>query len=398
MVTRVGIVWDESLMGYDFGPHHPMNPVRLDLTARLCREFGLFEGPGVSLINPDVPADEILLAVHTAAYLEAVKRASVNPALAQPRFGLGTDDDPAFLGIHEISARIAAGTLAAARGVWQGDFDHGINFTGGLHHAMPGAASGFCIYNDAAVAIQWLLDHGVQRVAYVDVDVHHGDGVERIFWNEPRVLTVSMHETGAVLFPGTGFAADTGGPDAPASAVNVALPPGVGDAPWLRAFHAIVPAVLRAFDPQVIVSQHGADTHSADPLAHLALSVDAQKLAIEHMHELAHELCEGRWVGLGGGGYEVIEVVPRTWTHLVAVALDRGIPLDEPVPEAWRQYVLERFGVVPPELMGDGASDRGRIWWRPWEAGFDPDNSVDRAIMATREAVFPGLGLDIWYD
>lgn len=398
MVTRVGIVWDESLTGYNFGAHHPMDPVRLDLTARLCREFGLLDCPEASLINPDVPDDDILLAVHTPDYVAAVKAASENPLAASTRYGLGTEDDPAFHGIHEVSARISAGTLEVCRGVWEGTYDHGVNFTGGFHHAMPNTAAGFCIYNDAGVAIQWLLDHGVERVAYVDVDVHHGDGVERMFWDEPRVLTVSMHETGAVLFPGTGFATDTGGSAAPAGAVNVALPPGVGDAPWLRAYHAIVPAALRAFAPQIIVSQHGADTHSLDPLAHLALSVDAQKIAMESMRDLANELCGGKWVALGGGGYEVVDVVPRSWTHLVAVALGRDVPLEAPVPETWREHVRQLFGVPGPEMMGDGASDRGRIWFRAWESGFDPDNSVDRAIMATREAVFPGLGLDVWYD
>lgn len=397
-MTRTGIVWDPSFTGYNFGDQHPMNPVRLDLTARLCREFGLLDHEGAALINPDVPEDDVLLSVHTPEYVDAVKTASADPAAALQKFGLGTEDDPAFAGIHEISARIAAGSLAVAKGVWEGEFRHGVNFTGGLHHAMPGTAAGFCIYNDAAVAISWLLEHGAQRVAYVDVDAHHGDGVERMFWDDPRVLTVSVHETGAVLFPGTGFAGDTGGPAAPASAVNLALPPGVGDAPWLRAFHAVVPAVLRAFSPEIIISQHGADSHSSDPLAHLALSVDAQRLAIETMRDLSYELCGGKWVGLGGGGYEVVGVVPRTWTHLVAAAAHRDLSVEEPVPGAWLAHVRERFGTDAPRHMGDGASEGGRIWWRSWDAGFDPENSVDRAVMATREAVFPGLGLDVWFD
>lgn len=397
-MSRTGIVWHESFTDYNFGANHPMNPVRLDLTARLCREFGLLDGDGVELLNPDVPGDDVLLTVHTPQYVTAVRQASQNPAAAQQRYGLGTDDDPAFAGIHEISARIAAGTLAVTAGVWAGAYRHGVNFTGGMHHAMPHMASGFCIYNDAAIGIQWLLDHGAHKVAYIDVDAHHGDGVERIFWDDPRVLTVSIHETGAVLFPGTGFPGDTGGPHARATAVNIALPPGVGDSPWLRAFHAIVPSVVRAFKPDFIVSQHGADSHAHDPLAHLALSVDAQRMAIETIRDLAFELCDGKWVGLGGGGYDVVGVVPRTWTHLVAAARHRDIAVEEEVPRAWLAHVKERFGVDAPDRMGDGASERGRIWWRSWNAGFDPDNSVDRSVMATREAVFPALGLDIWFD
>ncbi|MBK7721248.1 MAG: acetoin utilization protein AcuC [Austwickia sp.] len=398
MSTQARIVWDESFTGYNFGHEHPMNPVRLELTARLCREFGLFDPPAAQVILPDVPADDVLLTVHTPEYLAAVKEASADPAAAKQAYGLGTDDDPAFVGIHEVSARIVAGTLDISQAVWRGESEHGVNFCGGLHHAMPGYASGFCIYNDAAVAINWLLENGASRVAYVDVDAHHGDGVERIFWNDPRVMTISLHETGTVLFPGTGFAADIGGPNAMGTAINLALPPGVSDGPWLRGFHAVVPALLRAFLPEVIVTQHGADSHFTDPLAHLGLSVDAQVAAMEALHDLSHELCGGKWVALGGGGYEVIGVVPRTWTHLTALALHRPIDLTTPVPPRWLEEVKARFGVDAPDKMGDGVAERGRIWFRSWESGFDPSNAVDRAVIATREACFPHQGLDVFFD
>ena len=259
MPTQARVIWDQSFTGYNFGADHPMNPLRLDLTARLCEELGLFSDEGVEVVNPAVPGDELLLTVHDADYVAAVRAASVDPAAADLSRGLGTEDDPAFVGMHEASARIAAGSVDVARAVWEGRAAHGVNFCGGLHHAMPGNASGFCIYNDAAIAIQWLLDHGAQKVAYVDVDVHHGDGVERMFWDDPRVLTISLHESGRMLFPGTGFPADTGGPGAEGTAVNVALPPGTGDAglaarlprrgagpaPVLRARRAGHPARLR---------------------------------------------------------------------------------------------------------------------------------------------------------
>ncbi len=164
--------------------------------------------------------------------------------------------------------------------VWTGGAEHAVNIAGGLHHAMPGAASGFCVYNDPAVAIAWLLEQGAERVAYVDVDVHHGDGVERAFWDEPRVLTVSVHESGRYLFPGTGFPDDAGGPGADGSAVNLALPPGTTDNAWLRAFHAVVPPLLEEFRPQVLVTQHGCDSHVLDPLAHLGLTVDGQRRSV----------------------------------------------------------------------------------------------------------------------
>ena len=398
MPTQARVVWDQSFTNYDFGVDHPMNPVRLDLTARLCGAFGLFEGSDVEVINPQMPGDEVLLTVHDAEYVAAVRHASVHPGEADQSRGLGTEDDPAFVGIHEASARIAAGSRGVAAAVWHGETEHGVNFCGGLHHAMSDRASGFCIYNDVAVAIQWLLDNGAERVAYVDVDVHHGDGVERIFWDDPRVLTVSVHETGKVLFPGTGFPSNTGGPGAPGSAVNVALPPGTGDAAWLRAFHSVVPPVVRAFNPQILVSQHGCDSHVLDPLAHLALSVDAQRTSYDSIHDLAHEVCGGKWVALGGGGYELVDVVPRAWTHLTAIAAHRPISLDTLVPARWRDYVQERFKRPGPTHMGDVLTKGGRVWWRSWAVGFDPEDPVDVAVMATREAVFPFHGLDIWFD
>lgn len=414
MPTQADVVWDPDFTRYDFGPTHPMSPLRLDLTARLCAAFGVFDLPGVRLLNPGVPTDDVLETVHRRDYIEAVKRASVAPVgqdsssvssaellereQDQQAYGIGTEDDPAFVGMHEASARIAAGTRDVCEAVWTGETEHGVNFCGGMHHAMPGNASGFCIYNDAAVGIQWLLDAGVERVAYVDVDVHHGDGVERTFWDDPRVLTISIHESGRALFPGTGWPTDIGGKDAVGSAVNVALPPGVGDAAWLRAFHATVLPLLTSFKPQLLVSQHGCDTHVQDPLAHMALTVDAQRLAAEALHRASHELCEGRWVALGGGGYEVVEVVPRTWTHLTAIAAHRPIPVAAAIPEDWRQHVQHLTGRPAPGHMGDRGQSGDPLWWRSWDLGYDPDDSVDRAIMATRQAVFPLHGLDVWFD
>jgi acetoin utilization protein AcuC len=377
---------------------HPMNPVRLDLTVRLCEALGVLEAEGVEVVSPPVPDDQVLASVHDRDYIAAVRAASQDPANADPQRGLGTEDDPAFSGMHEVSARIAEGTRQVCADVWEGRTEHGVNFCGGLHHAMPGNASGFCIYNDIAVGIQWLLDHGAKRVAYVDIDVHHGDGVERIFWDDPRVLTISLHESGRELFPGTGFPADIGGPDALGSAVNVALPPGTGDSAWLRALHATALPLVRAFAPDVLVTQHGCDTHAQDPLAHLALSVDAQRAAADSLHRLSHEVCAGRWVALGGGGYEVIDVVPRTWTHLTAIAAHRPIPAATEVPADWLAHVRQAFGREGPRRMGDLPAADLPIWHQPWDMGYNPHNAVDRAVMATREAVFEAHGLDVWFD
>ena len=244
--------------------------------------------------------------------------------------------------MHRAASHVVGASLEAFRQVHSGESLHSANIAGGLHHAMRDRASGFCIYNDVAVGIQWLLDQGAQKVAYVDVDVHHGDGVEAIFYDDPRVLTISLHETGQMLFPGTGFAADSGGPRAEGTAVNVALPPGTADAGWLRAFHAIVPPIVRAFAPEVLVTQHGCDSHMEDPLAHLMLSVDGQRASYLALHDLAHEVCGGRWVVTGGGGYALVDVVPRAWTHLLAIVAGRPIDPHTETPQAWRDYVHDR--------------------------------------------------------
>jgi acetoin utilization protein AcuC len=271
--------------------------------------------------------------------------------------------------------------------VWRGEAKHAANIAGGLHHAMRGAASGFCVYNDPAIAIAWLLEQGARKVAYVDVDVHHGDGVQAAFYDDPRVLTISLHETPRTLFPGTGLPHETG---ADGTSVNVALPPGTRDRHWLRAFDAVVPPLLRQFAPDVLVTQQGCDSHELDPLAHLLLSVDGQRAAYEALHRLAHETAGGRWVLTGGGGYELVQVVPRAWTHLLAVAAERPIAPGTPTPAAWRDYVRERTGAKAPELMTDGADTEVRTW----ASGYDPADPVDRAVLATRQAVFPEHGLD----
>jgi acetoin utilization protein AcuC len=388
------IVWDESMLAYNFGPGHPMNPARLDLTARLAGEFGVFQRPNVAVVPSKVASDRELETVHDASYIAAVQRVSAHPEVPDEDRGLGTEDDPAFAGMHEAGARLAGASLQAADAILSGAALHAVNFGGGMHHAARDRASGFCIYNDCALAIRRLLDHGMERVLYLDVDAHHGDGTQNIFWDDPRVLTISLHETGRHLFPGTGYANEVGGPEAVGSVVNLALPPHTGDADWMRAFHAVVPQLVRAFSPEVIVSQHGCDGHARDVLSSLRLSVDAQRQMMLDVAGLAAEVSGGRWLATGGGGYDVFNVVPRTWTHLLAIASGAPIALDAPVPAAWLDYLRDRYGYEGPLLMGDQAD----LWWRSWEVGYDPNDAVDRAVMSTRREVFPYYGLDPWFD
>ncbi|MEV0401628.1 acetoin utilization protein AcuC [Actinoallomurus sp. NPDC050550] len=359
-----------------------MNPVRIELTMALARELGVFDAPGVSVEGFEPADDALLTLVHDPAYIEAVRAERLDVAR-----GLGLADNPVFAGMHDASALVAGASVAAARAVWTGEAEHAANIAGGLHHAMHGAASGFCVYNDPAIAIAWLLEQGAEKVAYVDVDVHHGDGVQAAFYDDPRVLTISLHETPRTLFPGTGTPQETG---AKGTSVNVALPPGAGDRHWLRAFDAVVPPLLRAFAPEILVTQQGCDSHELDPLAHLTLSVDGQRAAYQALHRLAHETAGGRWMLTGGGGYELVHVVPRAWTHLLAEASGRPITPDTPTPESWREFVRDRTGRHAPERMTDGADTEVRRW----ESGYDPADPVDRAVMATRQAVFPEHGLD----
>jgi acetoin utilization protein AcuC len=382
------VVFEPTLTEYDFGPSHPMSPVRVDLTVRLARDLGVLDG--LRVVPAPMAGDDLIATVHEPALIDAVQRAGKDPYGFEPAFGLGSDDNPVFADMHHAAAHVVGASAEAFRQVWSGESLHSASICGGLHHAMPDRSSGFCIYNDVAVGIRWLLDHGAERIAYVDVDVHHGDGVERIFYGDPRVLTISLHETGQALFPGTGFPQDSGGPGAEGSAVNVALPPGTSDAGWLRAFHAVVPPLLREFDPQVLVTQHGCDSHRDDPLADLMLSVDGQRASYLALHDLAHELCEGKWVVTGGGGYALVEVVPRAWTHLLAVVGGEPLDPETTTPDSWRAHVREHLRRTPPSRLTDGRDAA----FRDWSEGYDPATWLDRSIHATREEIFPLHGLD----
>ncbi|WP_026454566.1 acetoin utilization protein AcuC [Saccharomonospora iraqiensis] len=379
------VVWDPALLAYDLGDDHPFNPVRLDLTVRLATALGVLDD--VPLLAPDPAGEDELVRAHTPDYVEAVRQAPM--AGHDVGHGLGTPDNPVFPDMHDASALVVGSTLLGARCLVEGRAARAVGIAGGLHHAMPGHASGFCVYNDCAVAVSWLLDQGFDRIAYVDTDVHHGDGVQAAFYDDPRVLTVSLHQHPFTLFPGTGYAAETGAGEADGTAVNVALPPGTGDAGWLRAFHAVVPSVLERFRPQILITQCGVDSHAEDPLADLSLSVDGHRRIYRTLRELADTHADGRWLAVGGGGYQLIRVVPRSWTHLLATVLDRDVAPTTPVPATWAEQVREKApNAALPGTMTDGGADS----FSPWGDG--DDDPVDVAVRETRRAVFPSYGLD----
>ncbi len=391
MSGSVLLAWSEELLNYDLGATHPMAPGRLELTMALARELGVLDRRGLRTAAPRPASCDVLRLVHDPAYVDAVRAAVPGDPHLHDAFGLGGEDNPIFVGMHEASALVTGATLDAAVAVRTGTALHAVNLAGGLHHAMPSRASGFCVYNDAAVAIAWLLADGVQRVAYVDLDAHHGDGVEAAFYHDPRVLTVSLHESGYTAFPGSGFPRESGHGAAEGHAVNVALPAGTGDAGWLRAFHAVVPPLVRAFEPQILLTQLGCDTHRLDPLAQLDLTVDAHRHSYGALHRLAHEVTGGRWIAVGGGGYEVVQVVPRSWTHLLAEMTGSPLDPDTATPDRWLDLVFRRTGREGPKRLTDGVEPA----YTTWDAGEgDADDPVDRAIAATRRSVFPDHGLD----
>jgi acetoin utilization protein AcuC len=332
------------------------------LTWDLIHAYGLDARPNVETLGV-IPADDATLElVHTPAFIDATRRAGHGEEGDWARFGYGPGDNPIFDRMHEAGAIVAGASVAAADAVWSGGSDHAFNAAGGLHHAMPARASGFCVYDDPAIAIAWLLTRGCERIAYVDVDVHHGDGVQAIFWNEPRVLTISLHQFGGWFFPGSGDLSERGGPDAPRSAINVPLPALTGDDAWLDAFRAVVPAAVSAFRPDVLVTQLGCDTHASDPLAQLLLTTRAYREVATELHRLAHDAAGGRWVATGGGGYQWARVVPRAWTIAFAEMCDADVP-DE-LPEPWIEDAELRLRAeVPATLsepgLGAGPGDEG---------------------------------------
>lgn len=384
-VPETAFVWADDLPRYDFGPGHPMNPVRLELTRELVHALRI---PGVAEIDVAPVNDATLKLVHEPRFIAAVRRAGQGHP--DPTYGLGTDDVPIFPEIHSAACRIVGATLAGAQQVWRGQPDRAVSVAGGMHHAMPDRASGFCVYNDVAIAIRWLQVQGAARIAYLDLDAHHGDGVQRVFWDDPNVLTISIHESGQTLFPGSGYPTEIGGPGAEGYAVNIALPAGTRGREWLRAFEAVAVPLVAEFDPDVIVSQHGCDCHGSDQLTNLRVGVEAQWAGARMVADLAREYANGRWLATGGGGYTVVEVVPRVWAGLTAISAGSEPDPDRELPREWIEMVGRRLHLPAPERWGDGVPAD----FRRYAEGYDPADAVDRAIGATRSAVFPHHGLD----
>lgn len=356
-------LYSDAYLAYDFGPGHPFTPVRQRMLADLLAAHGV--DPATFVAAPQATRADVRT-VHDEAFVRAVEAASSGHALPDAwSFGLGTGDVPAFAGMDAATRTLVGGTLEAARRIASGEARRALTLGGGLHHAHPGHASGFCVYNDHAVAIRHLRAQGL-RVAYLDVDVHHGDGVEAAFYDDPDVLTISLHESGATLFPGTGFASDRGTGAGEGFAVNVPLALGTADESYLDTFDAVVLPLLRAFRPDVLCVEAGADAHRFDPLAHLALSTHAFEAVFRRIVALADELTGGRLLVTLGGGYH-LDAAPRIWTILYHVLADR--PLPEALPatylDAWQPRLPLRLtptlhDAEAPRPSAPGAAEANR--------------------------------------
>jgi acetoin utilization protein AcuC len=383
---RVELVWyGDDAPWYDHGPQHPLRPARVILTRELIKAYGIFDGRRVVETTARDASDEEIQLVHTERYVDATRRAGHGERGPWWEFGYGPGDNPIFPNMHEAAARVAGASLVAAEAVHGGRAEHAFNPAGGLHHAMPARASGFCVYDDPAVAIEWMLSKGARRIAYVDVDVHHGDGVQTIFYREPRVLTISLHQSGRTLFPGTGFVDEVGTGEAKGTKVNVPLPPYTGDDAWLRAFEEIVPPLVTAWRPEVLVTQLGCDTHHTDPLAMLGLTTNAYRRTAMVLHDLAHDAAGGRWVATGGGGYQWARVVPRAWTIYFAEMAAADLP-DE-LPEQWIEAAEREAGSSLPDTLSEPSLPSGI-----------PGSSVRETVAGTieevRRTIFPYHGLE----
>jgi acetoin utilization protein AcuC len=357
IVPRMLLVYGPRSASYDFGPAHPLTPRRFGPGIDLLRAVGAEPG-----LAPEPAPDEELLWCHTRRYLEVVKRFSAQP-FGGPDAGIGEGgDDPPFHAMHEAGAMVAGGSLRGVEAVLRGDVEHAFHPGGGLHHAMPDRASGFCIYDDPALAIARARRDGLS-VLYVDLDVHHGDGVQAIHWVDPGVLTVSIHETGRSLFPGTGDVGELGDGVAAGTSVNVPLQPGTGETAWLAAVRTIIPELAAAFGPDLIVSQHGADSHAWDPLAHLRVTTTAMGEAARLVDRLAHRHAGGRWLATGGGGYDAYRVVPRSWSLVWLAGAHRAVP--DGTPASWRErWAAEgaRYGQAPPPESFDDPPNAGEAF------------------------------------
>ncbi|UCD89451.1 MAG: acetoin utilization protein AcuC [Desulfobacterales bacterium] len=371
------LVYSTEFSSHSYGPSHPLKVERLQMAVDLMDAYGLFDSQESSWVEAKTADEQDLRLVHTPEYLEILKAAnSGQPPPHAWEYGLGSGDNPVFPGLYDWSLLVTGATLECIRQIRDEDRQIALNIAGGLHHALPSRASGFCYLNDPAIGIAQMVNEGL-RVLYLDIDVHHGDGVEAIFYNTDSVLTISLHQHGHTLIPGTGFIEDMGKGAGQGYAVNVPLAPGTDDETYLWSFKEIVSPIVLAYNPDVLVTQLGVDTLATDPLASLNLTLNGFSRLIQEIKSW-----DRKWVALGGGGYNVMNVA-RAWAK--AWAIIKGLDVPDDLPEAFVRKYQGKQGIdltlSEPLQKGHGpVSDNIR-------------QTAHSAVAKIKETIFPLLGI-----
>ncbi|WP_027955120.1 acetoin utilization protein AcuC [Halobacillus kuroshimensis] len=352
MTCKAGFVYSNDFTSYRFRDDHPFNQMRVVLAKELLDAAGMLEEN--HLITPRMATEEELRLAHSPAYIQAVKKASEGNLSEEEglEYGIGTEDTPMFKGMHEASQLLVGSTLSAIDAVLGGDVTHALNLGGGLHHGFERKASGFCIYNDGAVGIKYIRRKYDYKVLYVDTDAHHGDGVQWAFYDDPNVCTLSIHETGRYLFPGTGHVNERGLKEGYGYSFNLPIDAFTEDESFLHVYESAFKEITDYFKPDIIITQNGADAHFLDPLTHLSSTMAIYERIPAIAHELAHQYCEGRWVALGGGGYDIWRVVPRAWAQIWKVMLEEE-PFTGPLPVEWLKKWEKESPVSLPDAWND---------------------------------------------
>ena len=370
---KTAFIYSNDFAKYDYGSGHPLKPFRLRLTYELIKAYGLLSIADTTLIEARFSEEDDLLLYHTRDYIEVLK--AVNRGLEMPgeeHYGLGIEDNPVFEGVFEWSRLVTGASLQAAELVDSGEVPIAFNISGGLHHALASRASGFCYINDPVIVISSLLKKG-RRIAYIDIDAHHGDGVQYAFYHTDKVLTVSFHESGRYLFPGTGFEGETGEGEGRGYSVNIPMPPSSDDELFIYAFNEIVPPLIEKFRPDIVVGQLGVDSFLTDPLAHLNYTTNGFCEVVRKMKGLSP-----KWIALGGGGYDITNVA-KAWT--LAWAIMNSVDLPDELPEAFlEQHLLEGFS--SRKLRDDEYHEKGARKEMMRE-------EVRRVVTGIRKTVFP---------
>lgn len=347
-MKKAVFVYSDDFQTYKFSENHPFNQLRVRLTYDLLQKSKLLSFQDV--VPPRMATDEELALIHDPSYIESVKLAGKGllPKEKANNYGLGTEDTPIFPNMHEASALLVGGTLTAVDYVMTGKSEHALNLGGGLHHGFRGKASGFCIYNDSAVAIKYLQKKYKARVLYVDTDAHHGDGVQWTFYEDPDVCTLSIHETGRYLFPGTGNVNERGQGDGYGYSFNIPVDAFTEDDSFLEVYEQALTEIAAFFKPDIILTQNGVDAHYHDPLTHLSTTMKAYREIPKLAHKIAHQYCSGRWIAVGGGGYDIWRVVPRAWSHLWAEMIEKNT-VTGAIPEEWmKEWEAQSPVALPP--------------------------------------------------